>query len=250
MGIDARLKWVGGKSFPACELLRDVLIPLSREGLKTAGVDSPEADKYMGVIEERLSRERTGARWCQASLAEMKGQGMREEMLTALTAGMLSRQKTGLPVHEWTLASIEESGDWKPNFLRVEQYMTTDLFTVNENEVIDLVASVMDWQQVRHVAVEDAHHNLVGIVSHRTLLRFMAGLMSSGRSEPVPVSEVMARDPITVSPETRTLEAIELMRGHRVSCLPVVRDGKLVGMVSERDFMSVARGLLEQKLRE
>ena len=48
------------------------------------------------------------------------------------------------------------------------------------------------------------------------------------------MSSIMERDPHSVGPETPTLEAIDLMRHHRVSCLPVVSDGKLVGIVSER----------------
>ena len=58
----------------------------------------------------------------------------------------------------------------------------------------------------------------------------------------------MERNPVSVEPETPTLEAIDLMRHHRVSCLPVVTDGKLVGIVSERDFMPIAYELLEDRL--
>ena len=42
--------------------------------------------------------------------------------------------------------------------------------------------------------------------------------------------------PLFVAPETATLEAIDLMRKHKVSCLPVVKNDKLVGLVTERDF--------------
>ena len=51
-------------------------------------------------------------------------------------------------------------------------------------------------------------------------------------------------------PETTTLEAIELMRREKVACLPVVTDGRLVGIVSERDFLRVAGNLLLNRLRE
>jgi CBS domain-containing protein len=54
---------------------------------------------------------------------------------------------------------------------------------------------------------------------------------------------------VSVRPDTRTLDAIDLMRQHRVSCLPVVSDGKLVGIVSERDFLPIAYDLLEARLR-
>ena len=127
--------------------------------------------------------------------------------------------------------------------------MTTELFTVHEDELVDLVCFLMDKKHIRHVLVEDDSHRVVGLVSYRSLLR----LLIHGRAETsdtVPVKEVMVRDPITIGPETSTIEAIELMRTNRVSCLPVVKDGKLIGIVSERDFMPMARQLLEERLKQ
>jgi CBS domain-containing protein len=53
-----------------------------------------------------------------------------------------------------------------------------------------------------------------------------------------------------VDPDTPTVEAIELMRSHDVSCLPVLKDGRLVGLVSEREFLPMAYQLLKDKLGE
>jgi CBS domain-containing protein len=64
------------------------------------------------------------------------------------------------------------------------------------------------------------------------------------------VSEVMKEDPITVSPETTTLEAIQIMRRERIGCLPVLDNDRLAGMVSEHDFMRIASDLLEKGLKE
>jgi CBS domain-containing protein len=58
----------------------------------------------------------------------------------------------------------------------------------------------------------------------------------------------MVRDPLTVPPETPTLDAITLMRREKVDCLPVVKDGRLVGIVTERDFTNLTARLLEQGL--
>ena len=52
------------------------------------------------------------------------------------------------------------------------------------------------------------------------------------------------RDPVTVAPETSTPDAIELMRREGVACLPVVKDDRLVGIVSEHDFTNIAAYLL------
>ena len=57
----------------------------------------------------------------------------------------------------------------------------------------------------------------------------------------------MIEDPLTVTPETATLEAIALLRRAQVDCLPVVKEGRLVGIVTERDFINVAARLLEQR---
>ncbi len=57
-------------------------------------------------------------------------------------------------------------------------------------------------------------------------------------------------DVVTATPETGTLEAMKLMREKGVACLPVVRDGELLGIVTEHDFIEVAAVLLEEKLRE
>ncbi len=60
----------------------------------------------------------------------------------------------------------------------------------------------------------------------------------------------MVRDLVTVGPKTSTLDAIDTMRRHRISCLPVVQDERLIGIVTERDFMRIAGQLLEEMLRE
>jgi predicted transcriptional regulator len=52
--------------------------------------------------------------------------------------------------------------------------MSTDLITVNEDELVELVACLMDWRHIRHIMVEDNQQRLVGLVSHRNVLRFLA----------------------------------------------------------------------------
>jgi CBS domain-containing protein len=58
----------------------------------------------------------------------------------------------------------------------------------------------------------------------------------------------MDKEPRTVHPDTPTVEAIRSMRENRLACLPVVREGKLVGIVTEHDFIKVASRLLETHL--
>ena len=48
----------------------------------------------------------------------------------------------------------------------------------------------------------------------------------------------------------RTLEAVEIMDRHKIGCLPVVHHGKLVGIVTEHDFVEISKSLLHRWLRE
>ncbi|RMH10802.1 MAG: CBS domain-containing protein [Planctomycetota bacterium] len=247
-GLTAQFTWLDGKVIPARSLLLDELIPIARAGLVDSGVDSEDVEKYLSVMHDRVDRGQTGAQWMLSSVARMRGKGTRAERLCALTAATGGRQDKGHPVHEWELADVCECGDWRPNYLRVGQYMTTNLFTVHEDESLELVASIMDWQQIRHVPVEDSAQRLVGLVSYRRLLRVLAD-SSHGPLRDMAVRDVMLRDPITGTPSMSTLEAVELMRANGLSCLPIVSDGKLVGIVTEHDFMQIAGQLLEQSLR-
>ena len=140
-------------------------------------------------------------------------------------------------------------GDWPESYRTVGQFMTTDLFTVRPDDLVDLAASVMDWQHIRHVPVEDDEGRLVGLVSHRDLLRLLSreGQKTGGA---VAVRDIMKADPFTVSPTTPTLEAVELMRARGVGCLPVVEGGTLVGIVTAYDFLAASARLFEERLRE
>jgi CBS domain-containing protein len=249
-GLGAELTWLEGETVPARQLVCEELLPLAREGLSRRGVVPADVSRYMDVIEERVRTKMTGAQWILSSLAGMKERGTPSERMSALTAAMVSRQKEEKPVAQWAPAFLEEGGGWKHHYLRVEQFMTTDLFTVHEDEPIDLVASLMDWERIRHVPVEDHESRLVGLMSYRSLIHLLASGDLERNGKPVAVSEIMRRNPITVSPETDSLDALALMRDKRIGCLPVVKDGHLVGIVTERDFMDIAGELLEEKLKE
>lgn len=249
-GLDAQLEWMNGETYTAQDLICGQLIPLAEIGLEAGGIDRADIDRYLGTIRERVQRRRTGARWLLGSLASMDQEGTLEERMAALVAAMVDRQDAGRPVHEWEEATLGEGGGLKPSYMRVEQYMVTDMRTVNEDEPIDLVANLMDWNHLYHIPVEDNDHRLIGLVSHRPLLRFLASDEARRADGPIATREVMERDLITVGPSTGTLEAIDLMRKHGISCLPVVQDDRLIGLITEHDFMRVARVLLEEMLSE
>ena len=249
LGLASGLAWLDGESGPADRLILDTLLPLAREGLSHYPLQENEVDRYLRVIEERVKAGVTGASWTLRSLSRLKKHGTRSERLSALTAATVRHQLKGVPISQWGPAGIQEAGGWKHHYVHVEQYMTTALTTVNQDELVELVAYLMDLRQIRHVLIEDNDHRLAGIVSYRSILRLMAEGRTLEEADNMPVSAVMVRDPVTIAPETTTLEAIRIMREERVSALPVIKDGQLVGLVSETDFMPMAYHLLEERLQ-
>jgi CBS domain-containing protein len=113
--------------------------------------------------------------------------------------------------------------------------MTSDVFTLHPEDLVDLGASLMDWERLCSVPVEDQTGHLLGMLSYRSVLR----LLSRGRAKVgVPVREIMDHDPPTIRPEATTLEALQTMRAHDVSALAVVnREGRLIGIVTDHDFL-------------
>jgi CBS domain-containing protein/gamma-glutamyl:cysteine ligase YbdK (ATP-grasp superfamily) len=245
-GLNAQFNWVDGKTYAASTLILDHLLPLALQGLKQADVNPADAAQYLGVIEERVRSGQTGSQWTMKSLNALSDKPC-EVRNRLLAREMLARQKTGEPVHRWPIIEASESDDWSQGYQTVGQFMATDLFTVRPDDLVDLAASVMTWRHIRHVPVEDNEGRLVGLVSHRALLKLLSqGAL--GNEAPVTVREIMTPEPLTVSSTTPTLEAMEIMRRNRVGCLPILDDGRLVGIVTSYDFLDASARLFKDQL--
>lgn len=246
--LHAQLTWLDHKTLSAGRLISDELLPLARQGLTDAKVDSSDIDKYLGVISERVQTRRTGAQWILKSLASMDDLEPKDLRYRELAARMLHEQKEGKPVHQWENMSPADETDWSQSYQTVEQFMSTDLFTVRPDDLVDLAASVMDWRHVRHVPVEDDQGRLVGLVTHRALLHLLSKGMHPQAEKTLTVRDVMKTDPLTVTSSTSTLEALEMMQCNKIGCLPVVDDGKLVGILTSYDFLVGAARIFREHL--
>lgn len=248
-GLNAQFTWLDGASFSAASLILKELLPLARAGLKRANVDANDVDLYLNIIEDRVRSGQTGSQWMLKSLTALVENSESYDVLTrALTTASLAREKEGKPVHLWKLAESTEVGDWWQSYQTVGQFMSTDLFTLRPNDLVDLAASVMDWRHIRHVPVEDEEGHLVGLVTHRGLLRVMNRGRTSPDGKPLTVREIMKANPLSVSSSTSSWEAIEIMRVAKIGCLPVVDDGQLVGIVTSYDFLTATARLFKQHL--
>ncbi|EDM80321.1 CBS domain pair protein [Plesiocystis pacifica SIR-1] len=248
-GLDARVTWFDRKEHSVRDLILAELLPMAREGLERSNIASADIDRYLGVVEERTRRDQTGASWAMRSISTMPPNAPRDTRSRALVNAMLEQQQAKSPVSAWDLAAYEKVSDVRENYLQVGQFMTTDLLTVHPEDLVDLAASLMDWERIRHVPVED-EGKLVGLISHRAVLRLVArGHLSRADSEKVAVRDIMRADPITIKPETSTLECLQIMRDKNIAALPVVEGDRLVGIVTEHDLIAVSSKLLENYLR-
>ena len=120
----------------------------------------------------------------------------------------------------------------------------------DRDDVIDLVTNLMDWKHLRHIPVEDDDRHLVGLVTYRDLIRHLKRIGGLGAAEvdAASVSSIMKTDLVTVGSDTSTVDAFETMIRESVSCLPVIDGGRLVGIVTDYDFMKIAEPMISRFL--
>jgi len=101
-GIDARVYWPGLGEAPVTELLLRRLLPQAWEGLRQWGVSSSDADRMLGIIEQRCLTGRSGATWQVDTVHGLdRGQVDRRTALTRMTHAYIERMSTNQPVHDW-----------------------------------------------------------------------------------------------------------------------------------------------------
>lgn len=258
-GLSARFTWLDGEEVIAQPFVLDRLLPLAEAGLGRAGVETADAKRYLGIVEQRVRSLQTGARWALRSLSGMKARGAAAgEARAAIVAATIAQQVEGKPVSEWAIAELNASTtSRRRGYGKVSQYMKSEVLTVHPEDPVELVADLVRWQRVRHVPVEDETGALVGLVTARAVLRHFAELAGSERDlnqaaarvgrQNVSVADIMMTDLVTVLPDTSTREAIELMRKHRIGCLPVVQAGRIIALLTEDDFVNIAADLLREQ---
>jgi CBS domain-containing membrane protein len=133
----------------------------------------------------------------------------------------------------------------------VRDLMEREVVTLNADDTLDLADDIMRLGRIRHMPVT-GKGKLVGILSQRDLFR--AAISSVLQLRPaaerewlakIPVREVMTTTVFTVAPTAAAHDAVKLMLEKRIGCVPVLEEGKLVGLLSESDCMRYLARLLD-----
>lgn len=246
MGMGTAFKWLDGKHYNVQDIILNEMLPMARDGLKQANVNPDDISRYMDIIEERVKTGRTGSQWMLDSFNKLKTKGTQDEALLAVTAGMIKRQRKNLPVHKWAVGNIDDAGSWVNRYWRIDQIMTTDLYTAKEGDLIDRIPNLMSWKNISYVPVENEDNELVGLVTYAELINYYARHTQAEQANTL-VKDIMIKAPITIKMETLTIEAINIMRRNKIGCLPIIMDkNKLVGIVTKEDFVNVADHFLQE----
>lgn len=230
-GLQTIMHWFG-KEIPAQKLILDELLPMAAQGLSAEKVNSEDINEYLGIIQKRIEKGITGAQWQLDNFNKLKQSYGADSSLKILTKGMYELQQTNEPLHEWPEQLHHK---YHMNITAdepVSQIMNTDLFTVQEEESLSMVKAIMDWHSIRHIPIENKEGNLVGIVSAKYLDNF-------DESQPTTIGNIMVTDIISVARDCPISTCSKMMKEHKIGCLPVMRDGKITGMITDTDLRNL-----------
>lgn len=135
--------------------------------------------------------------------------------------------------------------------LLVSDLMTDKVYSIRPGEDLARLEELMDEIHIRHVPVVDDQRMVVGVVSHRDLVRQVLHARADDLAlaevrqllESRDVRSIMVTDVVTVEPGTEIGEAGQLMLDNKLGCLPVVEGGRLIGILTEADFVKHVVGL-------
>ena len=112
--------------------------------------------------------------------------------------------------------------------MKVREIMTRNVFSLKETHKLDLVEDVMNFQRIRHIPVVDDQERVVGLVTHRDLLKISISTLANIPEREqrdlygqIPVGKIMVAPVFTVTPNTDLRDAAALMIEEKIGCLPV-----------------------------
>ena len=230
-GKESVMLWMG-QQISVRNLVIKELLPIARTGLEKMNIDKNDINRYLNVIEKRAI-SLTGSQWSVKNYRHLRKNLKQDDALLALTKAIYENQQNNTPVHEWPMID-NHSEDYQDTHL-VSHVMTTQLFTVNKNDLADLATSIMKWKGIHHVPVENNSGKLCGLLTKTHIDHFME---SNGQNSDIIVADIMVKNVTIVRPNTKILEAIHLMKKNNIGCLPVVQSKSLVGIITIKDIIA------------
>lgn len=122
----------------------------------------------------------------------------------------------------------------------VEEIMKTDVFTLKESDTLQSAIYLIEKNNIRHIPIINNQNECVGIVSDRDIRSAVPSIFAKGNETEIfniPINKIMTKEVITVHPLDFLEEVCANFYKYQIGCLPVVKDGKLVGILTETDVL-------------
>jgi len=228
-GMAAQFYWDG--NYVSCiDLIKNELLPMAYRGLDGAGVSPKDVDYYLNIIENRI-KSHNGAEWLTRNYRHLKRTHNRYESMQMLTAKLYEKQEKGYPVSTWEMLKTDRKSPFIDN-RTAKHIMNTDVFSVDKNDSVELVLHIMKWKNIHHMPVINGDRKIIGIISWSDIKEAINNTEALNDS----VKKLMNSNIITIT-ENEPLEvAKRVMETHKISCLPVIKYGKLTGLITLNDF--------------
>lgn len=125
----------------------------------------------------------------------------------------------------------------------VRQWMSQPAISAPTTMVLPEARQLLRTHRIRRLPVIDADGRLIGIVTEGDINRVSDSHVTDVRDYnlyhrvvDLPIGEIMSRDPVTVTPDMQIIDVARLLLEHRIGGVPVVEDGRIIGVVTESDL--------------
>jgi CBS domain-containing protein len=129
--------------------------------------------------------------------------------------------------------------------ITIQELMTSNPYSLRPSDTLEDARRLMTDHNIRHVPITDQDGELRGLITQRGVLE-----VTHAETKPsdlaVELKELMIRDVSVIHPGSSVRQAGLFLQRHKYGCLPVVDDKKLVGIITDSDFITVAINLIEQ----
>ena len=137
--------------------------------------------------------------------------------------------------------------------IEIDEFMTAEPYTLRENDSLSDARKIMTEKHIRHIPITDDDNHLLGLVTQRDVLAATAsGSAQQTRSasqeadSDIMLSDIMIRNVSVIHRTDSLRQAALYIQSHKYGCLPVLSDNRLVGIITDSDFIDIAINLLEQ----
>ena len=234
-GINTYFNWFG-KGVSAKRLVKEKLLPMAYIGLEKSNINRSDINKYLKIIEDRVDMNQTGSIWMSKSNRKLRKKMTIDIASAALTSSLYKNQIKGKPVHLWKLASSRVGLNIDLTNMKLEKFMTTEIFVVNENDLVDLVIKIMEWKNIHHIPVVNSSNKVVGIITRTNLNE-----IDRNKTKLAVAKDIMVKNIITASSDITISEAKKIMTKNKIGCLPILEYGDLIGLLTKHDVRKLEK---------